>query len=127
MNSSYQTIALKNEAQKSSIVLKDTTSSIPTKKNQPKITPAEQNRQRILEVVNNLTEDELEKISEMLKQTEEPQKENEDQPEVTISKDDAEATKDTKGPEVEDGVSKVSRKTKDTMISSLVTQLDEER
>ncbi len=78
-------------------------------------------------MVNNLTEDELEKISEMLKQTEEPLKENEDQPEVTISKDDAEATKDTKGPEVEDGVSKVSRKTKDTMISSLVTQLDEER
>jgi hypothetical protein len=78
-------------------------------------------------VVNNLTEDELEKISEMLKQTEDPLTENEDQPEVTISKNDAEVTKDTKEPEIEDGVSKVSRKTKDTMISSLVTQLDEER
>lgn len=62
---------MKNESQKS-IVPKDVTSSIPTKRFQRG--SAEQQRQRILEVVNNLTEDELEKISEMLKQTEEPQK-----------------------------------------------------
>jgi hypothetical protein len=87
------------------------------------------NRQRILEVVNNLTEDELEKISEMLKQTEEPNNENgELPPEVTLSKEAAEETKDTRGPEDErDAVSKASKTTKNTMISSLVSQLDEER
>jgi len=49
---------------------------------------------------------------------------NEEQPEITISKDDANAIKETKDPEIEDGVSKVSKKTKDSMISSLVSQLD---
>ena len=96
------------------------TSSIPTKKAQR--ASAEQHRQRILEVVNNLTEDELEKISEMLKQTEEPDAPTAE-PEATLTK---EALEETKGPE-DEAVSKASKQTRQTIISSLVSQLDEER
>lgn len=90
IESVYQSVALKNESQKS-IVPKDMTSSIPSKKFERG--SAEQHRKRILEVVNNLTEEELEKISEMLKQTEEPQNDVQDEPEATLSKEAPEETK----------------------------------
>lgn len=91
----------------------------------------DQHRQRIYDVVNNLTDEELEKISEMLKQTDDAFKqetavEPEEDETVMEAKLEPQSVEEVKGAEP-DSLSRASKTTKNTLISSLQSQLEEER
>ena len=100
--------------------------SIPTRKtHRDRALNVEQHRQKIYDVVNNLTDEELERISEMLKQTDENFKqETVIEPELadqmaTLSVPaKVELPEEVKGSEA-DAASRVSKATKNTLISSL--------
>lgn len=91
----------------------------------------DQHRQRIYDVVNNLTDEELEKISEMLKQTDDAIKqetavEPEEDETIMEAKLEPQSVEEVKGAEP-DSLSRASKTTKNTLISSLQSQLEEER
>ena len=108
---------------------KESGTSIPTRK--PNRMIVDQHRQRIYDVVNNLTDEELEKISEMLKQTDDAFKqetavEPEEDETVMEAKLEPQSVEEVKGAEP-DSLSRASKTTKNTLISSLQSQLEEER